>query len=212
MGDEAAGRGGTASRPTETRTADPPPPEAADAVRKAASQLLDATFASLSEGHVLPRPRFAPWIRMAHDYYGEMLRGGVDFDHALKAAWPSRFDVGVGDPKIEFASTYEQALIEDAVQAATRAQEPYASSSLRRRSTRAPAATSCRWIDGTHRCNGEGSEPNSRSTGAPAPFRSTKFGDAYGKIEQGSGPFEGGTPAAVVCGNGALLPLLAWVT
>jgi hypothetical protein len=66
---------------------------------------------------------------MAHDYYGEMLRGGLDFDHALKKAWPSRFDVGVGDPKIEFASTYEQALIEDAVQAATRAEEPYASSS-----------------------------------------------------------------------------------
>jgi hypothetical protein len=129
LGNEAAEGGGTASQQTGARPADSPTPDAVDAVRNAASQLLDATFASLSEGHVLPRPRFAPWIRMAHDYYGDMLRGGGDFDRALKAAWPRRFDVGVGDPNIEFASTYEQALIEDAVQAATRAEEPYTSSS-----------------------------------------------------------------------------------
>ncbi len=66
---------------------------------------------------------------MARDYYGDMLRGGADFDRALKAAWPSRFDVGVGDRNLEFASTYERALIEDAVQAATRAHEPYTASS-----------------------------------------------------------------------------------
>ena len=66
---------------------------------------------------------------MARDYYGDMLRGGADFDRALEAAWPSRFDVGVGDRNLEFASTYERALIEDAVQAATRAHEPYTASS-----------------------------------------------------------------------------------
>lgn len=100
MGDDAARRGTTASQPTRAGLPpEAPAPDAVEAVRTAASQLLDATFASLSEGHVLPRPRFAPWIRMAHDYYGDMLRGGVDFDRALKAAWPRRFDVsGSGSP------------------------------------------------------------------------------------------------------------------
>jgi len=115
--------------PEAAQSADRPTEEELDTVRSAACTLLDATFASLTDARVLPRPRFAPWIRMARDYYGDMLLGGADFEGALKALWPRRFDVSVGDPNIEFASTYERTLIEDAVQAATRSDEPFDSSS-----------------------------------------------------------------------------------
>lgn len=63
---------------------------------------------------------------MARDYYGDMVRGGADLDDALKRGWPERFNVPVGNPRLEFASTYERAPIEDGVHAATRAEQPYA--------------------------------------------------------------------------------------
>lgn len=66
---------------------------------------------------------------MARDYYGDMVRGGAPLDTALKRGWPERFDLKPGDTGLEFASTYESALIEDAVCTATRSQQPYASSS-----------------------------------------------------------------------------------
>lgn len=105
------------------------PPDREDEVRAAARNLLDRTFGSLSEAHVVPRSRFSPWIRMARDYYGDMVLGGAPLDAALRRGWPERFDLKPGDAGLEFASIYESALIEDAVCAATRNGEPYATSS-----------------------------------------------------------------------------------
>jgi hypothetical protein len=96
-------------------------------IREAAQASLTGGFAALTEARVLPRSRYQPWIALAHDYYGDDLRGWRDtVEDAIEAALPARFartDGSIGS--IDYPWGYTSRLLETAVAAATRADEPY---------------------------------------------------------------------------------------
>jgi hypothetical protein len=95
------------------------------AIRHAAADALRRSFDILSEERVIPRARYRPWIRMAHDYYGHAVEGSEGaLSRALANALPERFEWrqrrGVDLPWY-----YPSAVLEAAVAAATLADEPY---------------------------------------------------------------------------------------
>ena len=72
-----------------------------------------------------PGRKYQPWIRMAHDYYGQAVEhSGGGLAEALSAALPERFDRRRAK-SVDLPWGFARALLEAAVAAATLADEPY---------------------------------------------------------------------------------------
>lgn len=84
----------------------------------AARAFIAAAFESLATDHVIPTPRFHPFVNVGVDYYGPNIAGlGAydDLEQALRASFPGRFDRPLEAANPEFASAYIFSLLESAI-------------------------------------------------------------------------------------------------
>lgn len=92
-------------------------PERAE-LKEAARALIDDAFDVLKEDHVLPTPRYHPYIRVGRDYEGPSLMwlpAYQRFEQLLNATYPERFGEPLKRRNAEFANQYIFSLIEACV-------------------------------------------------------------------------------------------------
>ena len=98
------------------------------AVRETARALVRAGFGRLRGERLIPRPRHAHWIRVGHDYEGDLLLGAPEFaafEAALAAAYPLRFAASAPIGKRDFAQRFAFPLLEGAVALIAQFEEEY---------------------------------------------------------------------------------------
>ncbi len=87
-------------------------------IRTAACAFIEEAFAALTEEHVLPTPVFHPYVAVGRDYFGDTIRGLLNYqtlEAEMEKTYPARFAEPLKRHHAEFASTYIFSLLEACV-------------------------------------------------------------------------------------------------
>jgi hypothetical protein len=148
------------------------PPDVRGSAREdiaaAAKKFLAAAFRSLEEQHVLPPPRFQPYLAIGRDYFGSEVNATLEFrtlESLLSETFFDRFAEPLKRTQTEFASGYVFSLLEAAVAlCALRREEIHPDSPsvddaiaslIDRLATREPEVVCCRFVSHVTTVTGE---------------------------------------------------------
>jgi hypothetical protein len=104
-----------------------------EVLRAKAVAMVESAFARLTELHVIPCPRFHPYLRVGRDYYGMdimTLSAFREFEETLTEFFPTRFvPTTTGGFPPEYPNRYGFDLLEASVAALTQFDEEYVATS-----------------------------------------------------------------------------------
>jgi hypothetical protein len=88
-----------------------------DQLAAVAHSFIGAVFPALQEAHVIPTPRYHPYVQVGRDYYGPDVRGPehAELEAMLQTEYPERFADPLKREHPEFPSDYTFSFLEGAI-------------------------------------------------------------------------------------------------